>query len=200
MSIRGEQTRRLICTEAYKLFAARGYKDITMQDICEAAGLSRGGLYRHYSGTEQIFLEILSHLLESQQNEFSEKIRQGIPATEILEDVFLRYEREMIDSGASLSTAIYEFFSDPEISKSENSVSRQYLKSKSMWLELIRYGIDTNEFRAADPEAVIDLIVFSYQGVRMYSKLMEIDPVIPKRIMEQIKCLLLNNPKGGVNE
>jgi len=31
-----------------------------MTDICEQTGLSRGGLYRYYSGTDQIFSEILS--------------------------------------------------------------------------------------------------------------------------------------------
>ena len=46
--------------EAYRLFAEKGFKAVTMTDICEKTGLSRGGLYRYYSGTEEIFSEILS--------------------------------------------------------------------------------------------------------------------------------------------
>ena len=87
MGIKGEKTKENICREAYKLFSERGYKDVTMKDICEKTGLSRGGLYRHYEGTQQIFMEIMDEFTRKQKNEFSEKIKQHIPAVEILDDV-----------------------------------------------------------------------------------------------------------------
>ena len=59
MSKKGSETKRLIKEQAYKLFAIRGFKDVTMKDICEITGLSRGGLYRHYDSTDQIFSEII---------------------------------------------------------------------------------------------------------------------------------------------
>ena len=190
MGNKGNRTKELICAEAYKLFAEKGFKDVTMKDICERTGLSRGGLYRHYDSTEQIFLEIIHALMQNQQNEFAGKISHQIPAVQILNEVFQRYEAEMTDSDRTLSIAIYEFFSRPGMSQGENSVLRQYLLSKSMWTELIEYGIRTGEFKRVDPEAVYDLIVFSYQGVRMYSRLMKIDPEVPRRILEQIRGML----------
>ena len=191
MGTKGDKTKKNIREEAYKLFAERGFKDVTMKDICDKTGLSRGGLYRHYESTEQIFLEIIDSFTEKQKNEFTDKIRQRIPAIEILDDIFLRYEEEMTESNNSLSAAIYEYYSNPKVSKTKNSVVKQYEISKSMWIELINYGIENNEFRKVDPEAVFDLIVFSYQGVRMYSRLMKIDASIPKGIINEIKRLLL---------
>lgn len=191
MSKKGDNTRQLIRTEAYKLFAEKGYKDVTMKDICDKTGLSRGGLYRHYGSTEEIFLEIISALLNNQENEFSDKIKSVISASDILHHVLNQYEKEMIDSENSLSIAIYEFFSNPQIAKSENSIAMQYIISKKMWTELITYGIRKEEFKPVDPEAIYDLIVFSYQGVRMYSRIMPIDAKIPERIIKLIKSLLL---------
>lgn len=191
MGIKGDQTRQLICMEAFKLFTEKGYKDVTMKDICEKTGLSRGGLYRHYESTEQIFLEIVNFLMGNQQNEFSEKMQKGTSAAEILCDVLTRYEKEMLDQSSSLSIAIYEFFSNPNISKSDNSITQQYLDSKKMWIDFIQYGMKRKEFKMVNPEAIFDLIVFSYQGVRMYGVMMAIDTNIPKRIIEQIKLLLL---------
>lgn len=191
MSKKGDNTRQLIRTEAYKLFAEKGYKDVTMKDICDKTGLSRGGLYRHYGSTEEIFLEIVSALLNNQENEFLNKIKSGISATDILHHVLNQYENEMIDSENSLSIAIYEFFSNPQIAKSENSIAMQYIISKKMWTELITYGIRKEEFKPVDSEAIYDLIVFSYQGVRMYSRIMPIDTKIPERILKLIKSLLL---------
>lgn len=191
MGTKGEKTKQQIRNEAYQLFSERGYKSVTMKDICEKTGLSRGGLYRHYDSTEQIFLEIIDGFTRRQKDEFTEKIAQQVPAKEILDDILLRYSNEMMDSSNSLSLAIYEFYSNPEISKTENSVVKQYEASKSMWLELINYGIENKEFKRVDAEAVFDVIVFSYQGVRMYSKLMKPDSATPGRIISEIKKLLL---------
>lgn len=191
MGIKGQKTQKFICQEAYKLFAKRGYKDVTMQDICEKTGLSRGGLYRHFNSTKDIFLEIINKSLNSQQDEFQSKIEANIPASHILNEVLKRYEKEMIDSKNSLSLAIYEFFSNPEISKSVNSISRQYSISKEMWIALIEYGQKTGEFKNVEPEEIYNLIVFSYQGVRMYSRLMKINSDIPAKIINQIKHILL---------
>ena len=191
MGTKGDKTKKKICEEAYKLFSERGYKDITMKDICDKTGLSRGGLYRHYESTEQIFLEIVNSFAERQKNEFEDKIKQRIPAITILDEILSRYANEMTDSQNSLSLAIYEYYSDPKVSKTENSVVKQYEISKSMWIQLINYGMKNKEFRNVNSEAVFDLIVFSYQGVRMYSRLMKIDMSIPNRIISEIKRLLL---------
>ena len=44
MGTKGEKTKRFICENAFQLFAEKGFKDVTMKDICEKTGLSRGGL------------------------------------------------------------------------------------------------------------------------------------------------------------
>lgn len=191
MGIKGEKTKQLICRAAYGLFAKKGYKDVTMQDICMETGLSRGGLYRHYESTGQIFQEIITYLMASQEDEFAGKMQAKVPAAMILEEVLCRYEEEMMDSGSSLSLAIYEFFSNPPAAGCSHSIMEQYLASKKMWVGLIEYGIGTGEFRAVEPEAVFDVIVFSYQGVRMYSRLMPVDRAIPRRITGQIKEMLI---------
>ena len=45
MSIRGAQTRERIKKKSLALFSQKGFKEVTMKDICEITGLSRGGLY-----------------------------------------------------------------------------------------------------------------------------------------------------------
>ena len=55
-----------------------------------------------------------------------------------------------------------------------------------------KYGISRNEFKQVDIKGVFDIILFTYQGVRMYSQLMPIPNETPERIIEQIKLLLLN--------
>lgn len=192
MSQRGDKTRQEIRDKAYQLFAEKGFKEVTMKDICERTGLSRGGLYRHYESTEQIFLEIVNGFSGQQKNEVFAKMEQHVPAAAILEELLSRYEREMNDSENSFSLAICEYYSNPAVSKEDNSVKRQYEISKSTWTALINYGMGTREFNRVDPESVFYIIVFAYQGVRMYSRLMEFNRDIPTRMISEIKRVLLS--------
>lgn len=188
---RGEETRKLIKKCACGLFASKGFKQVTMKDICEAASLSRGGLYCHYESTQEIFKEIINDFMSRQEDTFSEKIGQNIPAKEILNEVLEKYKAEMLDGQASLSLAIYEYFSIADVSETENELNTQYLASFKAWKNLLDYGIQTGEFNLVDIRPVFDLIIFSYQGVRMYSKLMPINEKIPQGIIEQIRKIIV---------
>ena len=55
----------------------------------------------------------------------------------------------------------------------------------------MRYGIGRQEFQEVDIDAVFHLILFSYQGVRMYSRLMPVDEEIPSGIIREIKKILV---------
>ena len=191
MNKKGQKTREHIKKCAAILFAEKGFKQVTMKDICEAAQLSRGGLYCHYESTRQIFQEMIDDMMSRQDQEFDLRIGQNQSAVTILDDILEGYRKEMLDSRSSLSTAIYEYFSLPEIAGQKNALYQQYLISANTWKKLIQYGIDRKEFHEVDIEAVFHLIVFSYQGVRMYSKLMPVDEGIPSGIVRQIKEILV---------
>lgn len=191
MGKKGENTKKFIREKAACLFAQKGFKNVTMKDICSVTGLSRGGLYRHYGSTGQIFSEIVDTLMSRQDNELSEKMSAGLPAPQILDEILERYRREMADGAASLSVAIYEFYSENFSEGHENSLLKQYQYSVDMWNAFLSYGIERKEFREMDCREVIDMILFSYQGVRMYSTILPLDEQIPLRIINHIKKTLL---------
>lgn len=191
MGKKGDGTRKLIRERAAGLFAQRGFKNVTMNDICQVTGLSRGGLYRHYDSTKQIFSEIVDELMQAQDNELSEKMRAGLPATQILDEILERYRREMMDGEASLSVAIYEYYSGSSATDDrENLLSKQYEYSVEMWSAFISYGIKRGEFKKTDARELIDILLFAYQGVRMYSTIMPLDEQIPARIIHHVKRTL----------
>ena len=104
MSQKGEETKRMIISAANKLFAQKGFKDVSMSDICEETGLSRGGLYRHFSSTSDIFKELIN-----QESSFDDMIKTGNNAGDILKYSLDIMEKEIVQRDTSLSLAIYEF-------------------------------------------------------------------------------------------
>ena len=64
-----EDRKKEIRQAAMKVFLVKGFRNTVMNDIMEATGLSRGGLYHHYGSTHEILYDIM---LEG--NKYREKI------------------------------------------------------------------------------------------------------------------------------
>ena len=193
MNKRGQETRKHIKKCACSLFAEKGFKQVTTKDICDVAKVSRGGLYCHYESTRQIFQEIVDDMTVEQDHEIDLKIERNCSAVTILDEILNKYEKEMLDSQSSLSMAIYEYFSIGDIANENHTLYEQYLISANTWKNLIQYGIDRHEFNEVDISAVFDLIVFSYQGVRMYGKLMPVNKETPSGIIKVIRKILVKS-------
>ena len=90
MGYKGNQTRVMIKQQSALLFSGRGFKDVTMKDICEATGLSRGGLYRYFSSTAELFEEIWTDMIAGQEDEFARVMNYATPILEA-EGIHLAY-------------------------------------------------------------------------------------------------------------
>lgn len=97
-----------------------------------------------------------------------------------------------------MSLAIVDFYGDSIHTKEDSFVRQSYERSKTTWIELIAYGVATKEFMPVDAEAVFHVIVFAYQGVRLYSRLMDIEDDVSSQIVKEVKRLLL--PQEERNE
>ena len=134
-----------------------------MKDICEAAGLSRGGLYTHYGSTGQVFADIIEELMSGLESQVAGKMERGLPAALILDELLERYQSEMLDRSGSLGLAFYEYYSGLPLTE-DNAMLKQYYSSKTMLCSLIEYGIGKGEFRQAHADAV------SYTHLDVYKR------------------------------
>jgi AcrR family transcriptional regulator len=55
MSVKGTQTRQKIIEKALQLFCVKGYYNTSINDILQATGLTKGGLYGHFPSKEDIW-------------------------------------------------------------------------------------------------------------------------------------------------
>src|SRR5258707_13295799 len=58
---KGEVTRQRIIEIAAPLFNQRGFEGCSMQDVLEATGLEKGGVYRHFSSKEELAAEVFRY-------------------------------------------------------------------------------------------------------------------------------------------
>lgn len=181
MASKGDETKSLIRDAAQRLFAVMGYKDVTMSDICAVTGLSRGGLYRHYSSTTEIFKELIRT-----DYPVDERIGSGERASDILFSMLDELEAELVHNENSLGLAIYEYAMVDE----EGVIKELAKQLKNCYVQLIKYGIQTCEFAMVDADEVADMILFYYQGLLMWSRTMDFDSKIIAHYKNSIKKAL----------
>ncbi len=70
------KTKEERCTEiqqaARKVFLAKGYRSATMEDVIAETSLSKGGVYRYYSNTKDILMDIMKAGNNTRMNELIE--------------------------------------------------------------------------------------------------------------------------------
>lgn len=59
---KGDETKQTILRAAEQLFCQRGYEAASMQEIVQLSGISKGGIYHHFTSKE----EIMTHLCQQQ--------------------------------------------------------------------------------------------------------------------------------------
>lgn len=183
MGEKGEKTRVFIRQKACGLFVTKGFQAVTMKDICEATELSRGGLYRHYGSTKEILEEILCESSKADSEFIIDGMMQMKSAAAILEDVLNKMESEMMTPEQSLSYAIYEY----SFSCNPTFIAELNQKEKENWQALIKYGIALGEFRDVKAEQMAETILYTYQGVRMWSKVTPVDKRTIQNIIAKVK-------------
>lgn len=184
MGYKGKSTEERIKKEAMKLFLERGYKDVSMQDICNATGLSKGGLYRHFSSKSEILLSLVE---DERKADVSERIACREPAVQILTDYLDLFYRNMLMSDQSLAYALFEYAS----MEKDNPLMENSRTDSSLWKELIEYGVETGAFNAIDYRMVMNTLLFAYRGIRLWSRAVDIDEEIPESIVEAVKLLVI---------
>ena len=145
----------------------------------------------HYGSTKQVFADIIDEMMSNLNNEVAIKIENGLSATLILNELLERYLAEMLDRSGSLGLAFYEYYSSIPLSD-DNAILKQYNISKTMLCNLIEYGIENGEFHNANISAIVDLLLFSYQGIRMLSSIMPLDDdSISRGMINEIRKMLV---------
>jgi AcrR family transcriptional regulator len=72
-----EQRRQQLFAVALELFARRGYRATTMDDIAEAAGVTKPLVYQHFSSKRSLYLELVDSIAQELLTAVGDAVRQA---------------------------------------------------------------------------------------------------------------------------
>jgi TetR/AcrR family transcriptional regulator, cholesterol catabolism regulator len=159
------------------LFAERGFKNTTVRDIADAAGILSGSLYHHFDSKESIVDELLDSFQRSLWEEYdaieaSDRTpRQKLEA--VVRTSFDAIDRHHSEVAIFQTDAAYLAGFDRFAYLQERNV-----RFRDLWTSLLRHGIDSGELRAdLDVELVYRFLRDTvWVAVRWYRPGGELEP------------------------
>ena len=80
---RRQHTRDLLLDAAEEVFAKKGFEGASLEEIADAAGYTRGAIYKHFGGKEALFLEANARFNERFVHAFVDVIDPTTPPEQL---------------------------------------------------------------------------------------------------------------------
>lgn len=164
--------RDRILEAATRCFAERGFHEATIQDICDRAGLSKGGLYTYFRSKDEILAALIENNLSDALRWAQSAADQGGSALQRLERVSETLIERIIeahDAKAHTPQLMLEVWAeaskDPQLG---DLLARGYDQWRTFVTALFREGIAAGEIRAdIDPELLAEIVVAMFDGLTL---------------------------------
>ena len=184
MSQKGLETRNVILNEAKELFIRKGFSAVTMSDVCEHTGLSRGGLYRHFASVNDIFTALLTEDKDNWEIDLEKAINAGFPAKKMLSYYFQQVCEDVAREGGRLSLAVYEYERSGQ--DRDGYLRKRYGQAVDMMVRLLQYGQERGEFQTFDAHTQAEHLVIFTDGLKMAGAGVPLAPETIKRQLDRL--------------
>jgi AcrR family transcriptional regulator len=112
---KGDLRERQILDAAESLLATRGYADMTVGDIAEAAGITRGALYFYFASKQDVLIALVARTVQALQAKSGAALADTAPVEEVISSALARTVRLWREHGLVMRSAVDLGSTVPEI-------------------------------------------------------------------------------------
>jgi AcrR family transcriptional regulator len=173
-----------ILGSATTLFVSRSYADVSMDDIAEASGLTKGALYHHFESKEALYLAMMHSVLEEKKRHFIAAGAQGESCAERLRNLtrafftLSRKEQRLLRL-VRRDAKVFRRAMRDELIRSYQAAVPEPIEA------VLRQGIEAGEIAPADPRllswhfvALVEVILTRYAGTLFADDESKLDAVL----------------------
>ena len=169
---KGEITRQRIIADAAPIFNQRGFAGCSMQDVMEATGLEKGGIYRHFGSKEELAAEAfkfaLGQAVKTRTGDIGH-IEGSVEKLRYLINRFVDTPSPMAGGCPLMNTAI----DSDDGSTVLRALARQGIQDwRSRLVRIVETGVKQGEIRKkTDPVRIANTIIATLEGALMMSRI-----------------------------
>ncbi|RPF20398.1 TetR family transcriptional regulator [Myceligenerans xiligouense] len=144
---------------ALELFSTRGYANTSVQQIVEAAGVTKGAMYHYFTSKDDLLFAIYERMLSLQKSRLDEITARGGPAEEVLRAVcvdVMETSIEFLPEGTVFFRSVHMLSEDRQ-----KEVTRRRREYNDQFAAIVERGQASGVFRDDVPMAVLIAHFFS---------------------------------------
>lgn len=163
-----EHRRIPIIESAIKILMQNGIAATSMNDLIRASGLSKGGVYHHFSGKDDILIGILEYFFEQYCVKVTEIPEDIASAYDKLHHMLTQHEQMLLEMGQYNQLFQDMFAHAARNTQLKQQFELQYLHFQKLLTELIKLGVDNGEFKSdIDAKAIASGLIGVFDGICM---------------------------------
>jgi len=161
---RKTKTRKIL-DAARLVFCRKGFLAVTMQDIIDECGISRGGIYIYYSSVDEIFLDVMKQHNKERLSRINKSVHDHEPFDGVLESYMTRQKKRLIHFENSLFRAYCEYiFSKPKAAvHAFRDMQLDHLRSSVM--SILMLGVHQDIIRNENITRLADHFMVTIDGM-----------------------------------
>ena len=164
---KAERTKRKIIEQSAELFNRKGYAATSVKDIMSETGLSKGGLYNHFSGgKEEIAVAAFRHAVDAVYSAVGNRTHAVASAAGKLKAVIQHYRENIftppVEGGCPIQNTGVHADNNPRLRAEVRSAIEDW---QGRVIHTLNKGIENGEFREdIDREGFATFFIGSIEG------------------------------------
>ena len=156
------ETRQAIIMAAIQLLGQKGFANVSMNDIVNVSGISKGGVYWHFKSKDEIILAIFDFFFDAQIELINQTLEGEGKASDKLQRIF-RLATQEAEVNLPPPLEFYALAARNEALKGR--MSGYFETYRQQVIELLQVGIDDGEFEINDPGMAAINIISLMEGI-----------------------------------
>jgi len=192
-NFRSQETANRILTQAVRLFLEKGYHGTSIDDITQAAGLTKGALYWHFKNKE----DLLKRIIEEYEKRFLDGMIQSVEGVNggaidkfkkyiRFNSAFAYYNRELCVSFDTLAAELVGAHH-----RIEPKIRRVYKRYQNFLKDLISQGKKEKVFRKEIDANLAALAIIAFHDGILLQWSMNRDEVDGEALVKTFKKIML---------
>jgi AcrR family transcriptional regulator len=189
MAAKGSRTRQKIIAKALQLFCVKGYYNTSINDILQATGLTKGGLYGHFASKEDLWYAVYDEALGIWRKVVFQGIQSSADPLERIQtlienDIKTKLGKHVFEGGCFFHSMLVE------LSGQSAAMSSHLMRGFHQLAGLLRTWLEQAEHRGLLKEnlnfhEIANYIIISLNGAAaLYAS--SRDPVILDQTVSQL--------------
>lgn len=136
---KGDVRERQILDAAERLLATHGYADMTVADIAEATGITRGALYFYFASKQDVLTALVARTVQALQEKSGAALTDTGPVDEVISTALERTAQLWREHGLVMRAAVDLGSTVPEIDQLWTGTADTFIEA--ITVVLIRAGV-----------------------------------------------------------